>query len=66
MLRDTFTVTRCFGPDDAEYGAVLGQAPRGCLLDVFYGDYRVLDGMRLHPAKYGRWSTRSLEPVAST
>ena len=48
---DTFTVTRCFGPDDAEYGDVLGQAPRGCLLDVFYGDYRVLDVMRLHPAK---------------
>ena len=63
---DTFTVTRCFGPDDAEYGDVLGHAPRGCLLDVFYGDYRVLDVMRLHPAKHGRWSTRSLEPVAST
>jgi len=63
---DTFTVTRCFGPDDAEYGDVLGDAPRGCLLDVFYGDYRVLDVMRLHPAKHGRWSTRSLVPVAST
>ena len=63
---DTFTVTRCFGSDDAEYGDVLGRAPRGCLLDVYYGDYRVLDVMRLHPAKYGRWSTRSLGPVAST
>ena len=63
---DTFTVQRCFGPDDAEYGAVLGKAPRGCLLDVFYGDYRVLAVLRLHPARFGRWSTHSLKPVAST
>jgi hypothetical protein len=63
---DTFTVTRCFGPDDAEYGGVLGRAPRGCLLDVYYGDYRVLDVMRLHPARFGRWSTHSLKPVASS
>ena len=45
---------------------VLGRAPRGCLLGVHDGDYRVLDVMRLHPATCGRWSTRSLEPVAST
>ena len=63
---DTFRVKRCFGPDDAEYGEVLGTAPRGCLLDVFYGDYRVLDVMRIHPARFGRWSTHSLEPVASS
>jgi hypothetical protein len=63
---DTFTVQRCFGPDDAEYGAVLGKAPRGCLLDVFYGDYRVLAVLRLHPARFGRWSTHSMKPVASS
>ncbi len=62
----TFRVTRCFGPDDAEYGAVLGKAPRGCLLDVFYGDYRVLTVMRTYPARFGRWSTTSLKPVASS
>lgn len=63
---ETFTVTRCFGPDDAEYGEVLGQAPRGCLLDVFYGDYRVIAVLRLHPARFGRWSTTSIQPVLSS
>ena len=63
---DTFTVQRCFGQDDAEYGAVLRRAPRGCLLDVFYGDYRVLAVLRLYPARFGRWSTHSLKPVAGS
>jgi hypothetical protein len=62
----TFRIQRCFGPDDAQYGALLGKAPRGCVLDVFYGSYRVLDVMRTQPARFGRWSTRALVPVASS
>ena len=45
---------------------MLGDAPRGCLLDVSYGDYRVLAVMRLFPARFGRWSTPGLAPVASS
>jgi hypothetical protein len=63
---ETFTVQRCFGPGDPEYGTVLRKAPRGCLLDVFYGDYRVLAVMRMHPADLGRWTTGSLKVVASS
>ena len=55
-----FTVVRCFGADDAEYGSVLGQAPRGCRLDVEYGDHTATYVMRLHPARFGRWTTSSL------
>lgn len=58
-----FTVVRCFGADDAEYGAVLGQAPRGCRLDVRYGDHADAYVMRLERARFGRWTTSSLKPV---
>ena len=40
---------RCFGADDAEYGALLGKAPRGCVLDVGYGDHTATYVMRLSP-----------------
>jgi hypothetical protein len=63
---EAFTVKECFGQDDPAYGAVLGKAPRGCLLDVFYGDYRVLAVLRLYHARFGRWSAHSIQPVAST
>ncbi len=58
-----FTVVRCFGADDAEYGALLGKAPRGCRLDVRYADHTDTVVMRLYPARFGRWTTRSLELV---
>lgn len=62
---DTFTVTRCFGPDDPAYGATLQGAQRGCRLDVSDGGVqRAREVMRLYPARFGRWSTRSLQPVA--
>jgi hypothetical protein len=60
---EKFTVVRCFGADDAEYGSVLGRAPRGCRLDVGYGDRAATYVMRLHPARFGRWTTRSLQLV---
>lgn len=60
---DTFTVVRCFGSDDAEYGALLGTAPRGCRLDV--GDGSSADGyvLRLFPARFGRWETRTIRAI---
>ena len=58
-----FTVVRCFGADDAEYGALLGKAPRGCRLDVKYADHTDTAVMRLHPARFGRWTTTSLKLV---
>ena len=62
---DTFTVTRCFGPADPAYAAALEGAPRGCELDVADGGtHQARELMRLYPARFGRWSTRSLAPVA--
>jgi hypothetical protein len=61
---DGFTVVRCFGPDDPLYGALLQGAPRGCQLDVSDGSrLTARDVMRLYPARFGRWSTRSLVEV---
>jgi hypothetical protein len=61
---DTFTVVRCFGADDAEYGALLGTSTRGCRLDVGYGDHT--DGflLRTFPARFGRWETRTVRALA--
>lgn len=62
---DTFTVTRCFGPEDPAYGAALDGAPRGCVLDVADGGtLTAREVLRLYPARFGRWSTRGLAPVA--
>jgi hypothetical protein len=61
---DAFTVMRCFGADDAEYGALLGTSTRGCRLDVGYGDHT--DGylLRTFPARFGRWETRTVRALA--
>jgi len=62
---DSFTVTRCFGPADPTYAAALEGAPRGCELDVADGGtQQARELMRLYPGRFGRWSTRSLAPVA--
>jgi hypothetical protein len=58
-----FTVVRCFGPDDAEYGTLLGKAVRGCRLDVGYGEHTDTYVMRLERARFGRWTTSSLKLV---
>ncbi len=60
---DTFTVVRCFGADDAEYGALLGTSTRGCRLDV--GDADHTDGylLRTFPARFGRWETRTVRAL---
>jgi hypothetical protein len=63
---DTFTVTRCFDPDDPTYGSSVGGAPRGCTLEVAKGARVALFVMRLHPAKYGRWQTTRLVRISSS
>ena len=57
----TFTVVRCFGPDDPEYGALLGKMPSGCRLDVGYPDHTDIDIMRLQPFLFGRYLTNSVK-----
>ena len=58
---ETFTVVRCFGPDDPEYGALLGKMPRGCRLDVGFADHTDIAVMRLQPFLFGRWMTNSVK-----
>jgi hypothetical protein len=60
---DAFTVVRCFGPDDAEYGALLGTSPRGCRLDVGYADHTDAYLLRTFPARFGRWETRTVRAL---
>jgi hypothetical protein len=62
----TFEVVRCFDPDDTEYGALLGTAPRGCRLDVGYGDHTDSYVLRTFPAKFGRWETRTIRVLGES
>jgi hypothetical protein len=59
----SFGVVRCFGPDDPEYGALLGAAPRGCRLDVGYADHTDGYVLRTFPAALGRWETRTIRAL---
>jgi len=61
----TFAVGRCFGSGDATYGSTLGDARRGCQLDVGYPGHTASYVLRLDPARFGRWSTRSLQAVSA-
>ncbi|MEO6510358.1 MAG: hypothetical protein ABIO16_05145 [Nocardioides sp.] len=60
----SFVVARCFGTDDAEYGALLGTSTRGCRLDVGYGDHTDSYVLRTFPAEFGRWETRTMRALS--
>jgi hypothetical protein len=62
----SFTIDGCGDGTNPDYAPYLGGAPAGCLLDVFYGDYRALYMLQLWPGREGHWRARGLEAVASS
>jgi hypothetical protein len=58
-----FTIQRCFRRGDAQYGAYMGDARRACRLDVGDRTHTDIVVVRLHPARFGRWTTSSLRLV---
>ena len=63
---DSFTIDGCGTKDDPAYAPYLAGAPAGCVLDVFYGDYRALYMLGMHPGIEGHWVARSFEGIASS